>query len=688
MAIQDRTLRRLAWAVFVAAALGLVSSVFLDAASGHSSDPVFGAIVFTFPLVGLVVLTRRPRNRLGWLMLSMGGFFVLPFESYGAYAITTDGWPLGPLALAFASPSWVPFIGISGFLLLLFPDGHLPSRRWRWFGWLCGIGLVTLFLLILVAPGEVDVVGISGVENPIGIEAIGRALGGRDGGGIYAFVLFAPLTVLGGAIAVITRRRRSADPIERQQLRWLAYAAAVIATLYVMVFVLVAILGLEEGSAWNDAMGSIAAISFVLIPISIGIAILRYRLYDIDVVIRKTVLITVMAGAIGAVYVGVVAGVGAMVGSRSSPLVSALAAAIVALVFQPVRSWGRRVADRVVYGKRATPYEVMSTFGDQLAGTYAADDVLPRMARVLGEGVGAARADVLLLIDGALRGVASWPQDAAAAPPDRTVEVRHGGEVLGALQVAMPASDPLDPTRDALIDDLAAHAGLVLRNVRLTEDLRARLVDLQAAQRRLVTAQDEERRRLERNIHDGAQQQLVALAVKARLARTLTDRDPAKAVELLQQIETETQEALEDLRDLARGIYPPLLADKGLGPALDSQARKASIAVTVQSDGTARYPQDVEAAVYFSVLEALQNTAKYAHASNATVRLASDDGALTFEVTDDGRGFDPTANGYGTGLQGIADRLAALGGALDVRSAPGSGTTVTGRIPVTVRSVP
>ncbi|MDH5313137.1 MAG: sensor histidine kinase, partial [Actinomycetota bacterium] len=305
------------------------------------------------------------------------------------------------------------------------------------------------------------------------------------------------------------------------------------------------------------------------------------------------------------------------------------------------------------------------------------------LARVLGEGVGAERASVWLSIDGVSHPVASWPTDAdAAGGDDIRVVVQHEGEELGALSVTMPANDPMDPAKGELVGNLAAQTGLVLRNVRLTEELRARLVDLRAAQKRLVAAQDEERRRLERNIHDGAQQQLVALTVKARLARTLTERDPPKAAEMLTQIEAETQSALEDLRDLARGIYPPLLADKGLAAALEAQGLKSPVPVTVETDGLDRLPQEIEAAVYFSALEALQNTAKYAHASRATVTLRRSNGVLAFSVADDGAGFEPASTAYGTGLQGIADRLGALDGEVTVESSPGSGTTVTGRVPV------
>jgi signal transduction histidine kinase len=240
----------------------------------------------------------------------------------------------------------------------------------------------------------------------------------------------------------------------------------------------------------------------------------------------------------------------------------------------------------------------------------------------------------------------------------------------------------MDPAKEQLVADLASQIGLVLRNVRLTEDLKARLSDLQAAQKRLVTAQDEERRKLERNIHDGAQQQLVALAVKMRLADTLVERDPPAARALLEQLRTETTDTLEDLRDLARGIYPPLLADKGLLAALEAQARKSAVETTVQGDGIGRFDQDVEAAVYFSCLEALQNVAKYANARRVAIRLANGSGRVTFEVRDDGVGFEPEARGMGTGLQGIADRLGALGGTVEVRSAPGAGTTIRGSVPV------
>ena len=239
----------------------------------------------------------------------------------------------------------------------------------------------------------------------------------------------------------------------------------------------------------------------------------------------------------------------------------------------------------------------------------------------------------------------------------------HQGERLGALSVTMPASDPMDPARHKLVEDLAAQAGLVLRNVRLIGELRA-------SRQRLVAAQDEERRKLERNIHDGAQQQLVALSVQLKLARTMLDRDTVKTGELLDGLQARAGDALEDLRDLARGIYPPLLADKGLVAALETQARRAAVPTTVAASQVGRYAEATESSVYFCVLEALNNVAKYAGATAAAITLTQSNGDLRFTVSDDGRGFDPAATGYGTGLQGMADRLDAVGGTLEVQQLP------------------
>ena len=231
------------------------------------------------------------------------------------------------------------------------------------------------------------------------------------------------------------------------------------------------------------------------------------------------------------------------------------------------------------------------------------------------------------------------------------------------------------PTKERLARDLAGQAGLVLRNVRLIEELRA-------SRQRLVAAQDDERRKLERNLHDGAQQQLVALQVQLRLMEQQVGKDPEKELALVQGLRASAGSALEDLRALARGIYPPVLADKGLAAALDSQASRSAVPVTVSGDGIGRYHRDVESAVYFCTLEALNNVAKYAGAASVRVRLHEGDGALRFRVEDDGRGFDTQGASHGTGVQGMIDRLDAIGGSLQISSELGRGTVVEGTVPI------
>jgi len=283
----------------------------------------------------------------------------------------------------------------------------------------------------------------------------------------------------------------------------------------------------------------------------------------------------------------------------------------------------------------------------------------------------------------------TWPEGAPNGPYDRSITVYHEGRPVGDLWVAKPPGETVSGDEDELLSDFASQAGPALRNVQLTAELQARLeeisaqaTELRASRQRLVAAQDAAARRLERNLHDGAQQQLVAIAVTARLTKMIAATDPARAEELLASLQTAANEALESIRDLARGIYPPLLADEGLVVALQAHVQKVGVPARIEGAGLHRYPTEMEAAVYFCCLEALQNVAKYAQASSTCVRLEETDGWLHLSIDDDGRGFDPEATKRGSGLQNMEDRLAALGGSLTIASTPGSGTSLTGRVPV------
>ncbi len=493
--------------------------------------------------------------------------------------------------------------------------------------------------------------------------------------------------------AAVAGRFAGSEGDERLQLKWFMAAAVLLVATLVPWFLTDLLIA-----------GLLTNVAFLCLWVAIAIAIMKYRLYGIDFVIGKAVLYGSLAVFITAVYAALVVGVGTLAGNTRSPLLAALAAAVVAVAFQPVRRRAERLANRVVYGRRATPYQVLSDFAQRIGGTYAAGDVLPQMAHIVAAGTGAESVVVWLRVDDELRpeassngsphvaplpvhglsadglsddGLSAGGQEMPSLPDaDVSVPVVHQGELLGAISIRMPRGEPLRPAGEQLVADVASQAGLVLSNAGLIEDLRA-------SRQRLVATQDETRRRLERNIHDGAQQDLVALAIKLRLAGT-TVEDLAQAKQAFGELQADAAGALENLRDLAHGIYPPVLADLGLAAALNAQAAKSTLPVTVEADGIGRYPQDTEAAVYFCCLEALQNIGKYARATQVRICVQARHGILSFTVSDDGAGYDTRHTPMGSGQRNMADRLAALGGQLEVLSAPGQGTTITGRLPVPV----
>jgi signal transduction histidine kinase len=645
---------------------------------------LFSAASAAYVAAGLAIVRKAHAHVIGWLCLMVAAALQLSLSltQYGIFGIRTNPGSLPSPSFALVVARMMPLFTLGGIILILhlFPTGRPAGQRWRPFLWLsvaCST-VMAITALLSSAPitdvwsDELSHAGVS-ATNPVGISAV------STNGPVPAVVLVLFTVGAVAAIASLFMRRRRATPDERLQLRWLA-AVAGAALIWITVMLPIMLV--------TDPEGAVGALFWIIItplialgpPAAIGIGIVKYRLFDIDVVIRKAVLVTVVAVALTTLYLAVLA---LATLSQVSRLVVGIA--LLAVTFNPVRRAARSIADRVAYGRRASSYEVLADFSDRVAEAYATDDVLPRMAAILVSGTGARSATVWLRIGNELVPAASAGDASASSTPLAIVggelpplpghgtEVRHQGELLGALSVSMPENDPLDGARERLIRDLASQAGLVLRNVRLIEELRG-------SRQRLVSAQDEERRKIERNIHDGVQQQLVAMNVQLGLLARAASTDP-KVAEMATDLQTRVTGALEDLRDLARGIYPPLLADRGLAAALDAQARKAAVSVTIDAEPIGRFPQDVEATVYFCALEALNNVAKYADASRATIRLTNGAREVRFEVEDDGRGFDPRVTSYGTGLQGMADRLAAVGGQLEVDSEPGHGTRVAGTVP-------
>jgi signal transduction histidine kinase len=559
-------------------------------------------------------------------------------------------------------------------VLLLFPDGMLPSRRWRPAAW------------FVAAVYAVDTIGYVVRASRVWRDPfVPKGQGWNPGLHSALLVLWPAATVVAGA-ALIARFASSSGE-ERLQLKWFATAAALVVVTIIPLAETPEISSrLDTGIPLIAPLKVLFCLALVCLWAAIAVAILKYKLYGIDLVISKALQYGTLAVFISAVYAGLVVGVGTLAGDRRSPLLSAIAAVIVTVTFHPVQLRAARLANRVVYGRRASPYQVLSEFARRIGGGYARD-VLAQMAAIVAAGTGAQRVVIWLRVGPELRAEAA--SDGSSADPvpvdghslpalpdaDFGAPVVYQGELFGAITIRMPRDEPLKPAAQQLVIDVASQAGLALSNAGLIEDLRA-------SRQRLVAAQDEERRRLERNLHDGAQQDLVAMAIKLRLASMVVDEDNAEARQLLGELQEDAASALGNLRDLARGIYPPLLADRGLVAALRAQADKSPIPVVVDADGIGRLGQNVEAAVYFCCLEALQNIAKYAAASQVRIWLAARDHSLSFTVSDDGAGYDQSRTPMGSGQRNMADRLAALDGRLEVRSVPSGGTTITAHLPL------
>jgi signal transduction histidine kinase len=679
------------------AVLTTAAAVLAVSVLSHREDPqlALGFILVSivaglaFGVVGLVLMSEQPRNPLGPLLGVAGVALLLEFVGREiAHPSLTPGGagPVGARTLVWlglvVDPLFFPVpIALA---LLLFPDGHLPSRRWSPVVILAVVATVGRVAVIAVTPGplSVDSYGWKVPWGGLAAESARDALRTVD-----ALLLAGSLILLCAAAIAVALRYRGSHGEARQRLKPLALAGLVL----VVSLLLQAVPGVH-GLAVIMLVTSVA----VLVPLALVVGALHYRVWDIDPFLVGTLVYGGLALLVATSYALAVSGAAAVAGApQPDDLGPALVAVfLVALLLGPLRRLVEHGARRLVYGARATPYELLARLPRRLADTPAPDDVLPRVADALVTGLGVPRARVSAAAGGGR--LEAWaPAPPHGAEPDLVVvPVRHLGQHVGDIAVQAPGERLLGEADRRLLHDLAAQAGPLLRSVALSTELERRLEQiteqsglLTASRERLAAAQVEERRRLERDIHDGAQQQLVGLAVRLQGAESAAGHgDVEGAAEQLRAARADLDRCIDDLRELARGIYPPVLTARGLGPALRARARAGGndvrVVVAACVDGQ-RLPAAIETAVYFSALEALQNTAKHAPDALVDVTLDAEDGVLTFTVSDDGPGFDPDAvDAASSGLVGMADRLGAVGGTLAVESHLGEGTTVAGRVPL------
>jgi signal transduction histidine kinase len=643
--------------------------------------------------VAWLAIGRQPRNGAVWALLGSGFFSSLlaageltvillarrsvpGFTLFGVGDFSLSDLPT-PLAWVLfpAAWAWIPALFLILTLgLMLFPDGRAPSRRWRWLGWYNGavIAVVAVANAWLFDPASTVPFGVSS-EKSVGVA------GSIANGGFGFLALGALLSI----VAVFVRYRRSAGT-ERRQIRWIAWGAGFILLSSVATSVLASIM--ENGTDTSDVAFIIGEIGLIS---SFAVAITKYRLYDIDVVMSKTVTYLSLAVVVAALYGAAVLGLISLFGDSNQRggdvgLVLPLGAtALVAVVFEPLLVRLQRFANRLVYGKRAAPYEILSQLTSRLSDTSGSEGTMG-LARLLREGTGAEGAVVWLRVGDRLRVEAVSPAEwsasdlaseggVSASELEASVPVRHGGELLGALGITKPRTRPVTPADETLLGDVAAGAGLMLRNLRLNAELGERAAEIRASRRRLISAQDASRHRLERDLHDGAQQQVVALKVKLGLAKTIAEREGADDVAArVADMSDGIQQAVDAMRVVARGIYPPLLEAEGLGAALGAAQRTSDVSVQIDAGHLPRYSKQLEETVYFCVVAALVR-AKMAGAASAHAEVRPGDTSLTVTVT-----YDSADRGD---LTQLADRVDAFGGTVTTTSSP-SDTTLTVELPL------
>lgn len=649
-----------AWTPWVALLLWTataLASVLAPVVGSPATNGLGAVVLITFATVGAVILLRQPTNLIGWILVlgtvlwALGALGV----EYAVRALTGHPHALGAAAEAAVLGTWARAFGwtlMVTYIPLLFPTGRLPSAHWRPVAYGAAAYLALWSVTALLAPTPIDD-RFSSLHNPFGVQYASNLAN-------LAIVLSLPILVLCGAALI--RRFVHARGEERQQLKWLAYGTALPVILIGLVFATG-----NSALPWQQTV--------VIIPVAIGIAMLRYHLYDIDLLINRTLVYGSLTACVVALYVLIVGGVGALFQARGSPLIAFVATGLVAVLFQPLRAALQRSVNGMMYGQRDDPYAVISALGQRLEGTLSAGAVLPNIVETVREALTLPYVGITLKQDEEFS-----PAAASGETEDRLLKFNlvYQQENVGQLLVS-PRRGELDlsPADYRLLGDLARQAGVAVHAVQLT-------AELQRAREQLVTAREEERRRLRRDLHDGLGPQLGSQTLTLTAVRKLLRRDPGAAERLLDDAMTHAEEAIKDIRRLVYDLRPPALDDLGLVGSMRETATQFShdgLQVAVECpQSLPALPAAVEVACYRIVHEALTNVVRHARAQRCIVRLRVED-ALYLEVIDDGVGLAPNDRA-GVGLLSMRERAAELAGTCVVGSPPGGGTVVSVSLPL------
>ena len=679
----------------VAAALVTIAALIGDRVPLGPGRVLSLVLVGAWAVAAVFVAVHRPRESLAPVMAfaAVVGAAVLLGAALAGRDVATDTVRDFGAGMRGVAVALMPAVGLH--LVLGLPDGGLRTRARR----------------LWVAAGYVASLAVAAYE-----------VGERPHVALWPVAVLAGVDAVIGLVGYVARCRAAASVHERARLQWPAWAVVVAAAISATAWVL------HELVSWPEPIRAVALSTTVLIPLSLALGASERIAVRIDRLLVHTITMAGLAAMVAASYLLIVLGLGrAPTGDEKTLLgLSMAAAAVAALLWIPVRERLTDFATRRVYGERHAPDEVIRTFGSRLTRALPLDELLLQLAESLKKTMSLSVAEVWTRGVGRLERAVSVPDrgtaNIALGSEEETVIARAGvsgvawariwlpaviraddevlrvapitnsGELLGMIVVRRPeGAHQFDEDDDQALTELARQVGLALHNVKLDsalqeslDEVRRQADELRASRARIVEAGDAQRRRIERDLHDGAQQHLVALAVSVNLVRQIAENDPETANAMLEQIGRDVQETVQELRNLAHGIYPPLLMDRGLAEALSAAAGRAALPTGVEAEGIGRYSQAAEAAVYFCCLEALQNAAKHAGpGAQAMITVREDEGALIFDVHDDGAGFDRgSGTPQGHGFVNMNDRVGAIGGSIQVESAPGQGTTIIGRIPL------
>ena len=634
-------------------------------------------VMLAFYLVGAFAFTRRPDHPVARAMVVTGCGLLIGATTAQLISVTTVAAGTQPwFWAANALEQGFEIAGLAGFVAVLarFPDGEYGRGHERSIVRMCAVlpVLIPVLLLLTVSPVPINANFVWAqpvITSPIHLPAL-SGLGGLATG-LYVGRL--GLFIIG--IALLVLRYRRSDPARRAPSRWPLFALFFVIPLGLgPVGCLAGFWGFLPACP-NGPVVAMAAIVGPTVPIALAIGFLRPGLLDIDLVIRRSIVYAALWLVIALGYVAMAAAIGVATAQRAELGLAVVLTIGATLVFQPARAALERLAARVAYGERLSEYDALSHLGSGLeeADAERAASLLAETAR---RALDAKWARVVISGEQPISAVAGAPSTVLAAP-ELAVPLAYGDSISGRLECGPRAEGRYHVRDHELLMTLARQAALAIHNARLARELRD-------SRERIVRAEELGRRRLERDIHDGVQQELVALLAKLRLARDQVGRDPAAMAELLEDVHEETRLAIRDLRAVAQGIHPTVLSDRGLVDAIEERIARMPNSVVLDVTPALRarrFPPAVEGAAYFTVCEALSNAMKHAAADHLVVRVAAEDGELSVDVADDGSGFD-TRTVARSGLSGLADRIEALGGSLLVTSAPSKGTRLSVRLPV------